>query len=114
MLECVVEFRKGILFVRLVGQLTKYTVTKLEREVTDVIKNVGINNVVFNIKYLSKIDLKGINVLFYAYELCKKNNGASLLCGVNNNVNGVIKYSRILNYIKETDDELSAFDVIKI
>ncbi len=114
MLECIVEFRKGIFFVRLYGELTKNTVSKLESEVTNLIKIVGIKNVVFNIQNLTKIDLKGINALFYNYEICKQNSGVSLLCGVNNNVNYIIKHSRILNYIKETENELSAFKIIKI
>lgn len=114
MLKCIVEFRKGILFVRLTGMLVKSTASIFESEVINLIKNVGINNIVYNINRLDKIDLKGINMLLYSYELCRANKGALLLCGLNSNVNGIIKHSRLLNYIKETDNELSAFEIIEI
>ena len=54
------EFRKGILFVRLKGHLNKDTINKLNKKVTDVIKNNGIRNVVFNFSDLKSIDMKGI------------------------------------------------------
>ena len=45
MLESDLEIRKGILFVRLTGILSKSTVGNLEK-VTSLISNNGLNNVV--------------------------------------------------------------------
>lgn len=50
MLDINYEIRKGILFIRLGGVLNKNTVSKLQNEVTDMIKDNGIRNVVFNLK----------------------------------------------------------------
>mgnify|MGYP003295607108 CR=1 FL=1 len=36
--------------------------------------------------YLKSIDVKGINAIFYNYELCKNNEGRSLMCGNNDNI----------------------------
>lgn len=109
MLEINMEFRKGILFVRLEGILDKTTVTKLNAEVTELVRDNGIRNLVFNISGLNSIDMKGINALFYNYELCNQNNGKSLLCGFDNTfVSHRIKNSRLLNYMYEASDELSA------
>lgn len=115
MLDINFEFRKGILFVRLKGNLNKNTIGKLQNEVTDMIKDNGIRNVVFNVSELNTIDIKGINSLLYNYELCKGNNGQSLLCGLNNSlVRHRVENSRLLKYMSETSDELSAFNIINL
>ncbi|MDD4809372.1 MAG: STAS domain-containing protein [Bacilli bacterium] len=109
------EFRKGILFVRLEGVLTKSTTDKMNSEVTTLIKDNGIRNIVFNISNLTSIDIKGINSLIYNYEICQNNQGKSLVCGINNQiVRDRIKNSRLLNYMYEASDELSAINIINL
>lgn len=115
MLDIDMEFRKGVLFVRLKGELTKDTVDTLNEEVTKRVEKNGINNVVFNIEELSVIDIKGIHALFYNYEVCHKGHGKTLLCGLNNNlVKHRIEHSRLLKYMYETSDELSALNMIQL
>lgn len=115
MLDINMEFRKGILFIRLCGELTKDTVEKLNKEVTELLKKAGIRNVVFNIEHLISIDMKGINMLFYNYELCKNNKGKSMLCGIENTaIKQKIVNSRLLKYMCETSDELSAFHMFEV
>ena len=114
MLNVGTEFRKGILFVRLRGHLNKDTVNKLNKRVTKIVKDNGIRNIVFNFSNLKSIDIKGINTIFYNYELCKNNEGRSLLCGNNNNIRGKLKRSRLINYIYETPDELSAIKILNL
>lgn len=114
MLSVITEFRKGILFVRLKGNLNKNTVSKLNKKVTNIVKMHGINNIVFNFSNLKSIDIKGINTIFYNYELCKKNNGKSFICGNNDNIRGRLKKSRLVNYVYETTDELNAMKILNI
>lgn len=114
MLDINFEFRRGVLFIRLRGILTKNTVKKLDEEVTTLIRDNGIRNVVFNVSELDKIDLRGISRLFYNYELCKKNRGVSLLCCVDNdNIHEKIKGTRLLKYMVDVNDELCAFNFIE-
>lgn len=113
MLDINFEFRRGILFIRLKGILTKKTINDFDSLVTTLIRDNGIRNVVFNVSNLSKIDLKGISRLFYNYELCKKNRGVSLLCCVDNrSVHDKIESSRLFKYMVGVDSELSAFNFI--
>lgn len=114
MLHIKTEFRKGILFVRLKGNLDKDSVDKLNKKVTVLIKENGIRNVVFNFTDLKSIDMKGISTIFYNYELCKKNKGRSFLCGNNKNISSKLKKSRLINYIYETSDELSAIKILNL
>ncbi len=113
MLDVNFEFRRGILFIRLCGELTKRTINDFDYSVTTLIKDNGIRNVVFNVSNLSRIDLKGISRLFYNYEICKKNRGVSLLCCTQNtNIHNKIEGTRLFQYMTDLNDELAAFDFI--
>lgn len=115
MLDINMEFHKGILFIRLSGFLNENTINKLNSEVTDFIKENGISNIVYNVSNLKQIDCYGINALLNSYEACKSNKGKSLLCGMNDAiVKHRIKNSRLLNYMYETSDELSAVNIINL
>ena len=114
MLNVGTEFRKGILFVRLKGHLNKDTINKLNKRVTKLVKENGIRNIVFNFTNLKSIDIKGINTIFYNYELCKNNDGRSMFCGNNDNIRNKLKKSRLINYIYETKDELSAIRILNL
>lgn len=107
------EFRKGILFVRLLGVLNIDTVNYLKKEITSLVKDMKISNVVFNIKELDAIDISGVNEILLNYELCKKNKGISLLCGVNENIQEYINRSPI-NCMSKISDEISAINMINI
>ena len=115
MLSINTEIRKGILFVRLVGDLNKHTVDTFNEEVTSMVKDNGISNIVFNFNELNAIDMKGINALFYNYELVNNNNGKTLICNMSNNrVKHRINNSRLLNYMNEVSDELTAFNTFNL
>jgi anti-anti-sigma factor len=114
MLNVGTEFRKGILFVRLKGDLNKDTVEKMNKRVTNLVKNNGIRNIVFNFTNLKSIDIKGINTIFYNYELCKNNEGVSMFCGNNDRIRERLKKSRLVNYVYETKDELSAIRILSL
>ena len=114
-METILEYRKGILFIRLIGKLTKETSKELEIEVNNIIKDNQITNIVLNIEKMTDIDQKGIHILYYIYELSKKNNGRTLICNIDNNkVKEKLKKNRIFNYIKEINNELKAFELIEI
>ena len=112
MLDINYEFRKGILFVRLCGELTKITSYQLQKEITDMIKDNGITNVVFNISQLIVIDEVGMNDLYYNLELCKKNHGNVLFCNPNKHIKASLLFRLSDNMF--IDDELSAFKKITI
>lgn len=115
MLEIGLEFRKGILFVRLNGELTIYTVDKLKTNVNDLIKENGVKNVVINMENLNSIDQKGVNALFYSYEICSQNRGKLLICKITNEeVKYRLKNSRIFHYLRETNSELNAFHLLQV
>ena len=115
LLDINMQFHKGVLFIRLKGELNENTVNKLSNEVTNFIKENGIGNTVYNIEKLNQIDYYGIKALLNNYDISKKNNGKSLVCGMQDGlVKHRIKNSRLLNYMYETSDELSAINMINL
>lgn len=112
MLEITKEFRKGILFVRLKGILDKDTVAYLNKEVTKVVADMQFHNVVFNVEGLTSIDMDGIYALLYNYNLCKDNNGVSLLCGVNKSIKKIVNHN--LSFIFQIKDEDKAINMVEI
>jgi len=115
MLKIIMEFRKGILFVRLHGKLTKDTIREFQEEVIYRIQKNGIHNVVINVEDLEDLDLKGINSLFYCYESCKKNRGTALLCGnTKESIKQRIDKGRLCHYMFHISNELEALEQVKI
>ncbi len=115
MLKITMEFRKGILFVRLKGKFDHNESLKFKRVVIDKIKNYGIRCVVFNINDLKEIDFKGIHSILYVYEICKENLGKVYLCELYDSlVFEKLKKNRIFKYIELIKNELDAFHVVEI
>lgn len=114
MLEIDMEFRKGILFVRLIGVLTKETVPVLNKEVTEIVKEYGIHNVVFNLRELKEIDTAGIQALLKYEQLSKKMSGETVICGVvEPDLRRQMKQQKVFQHLYETSDELTAFQTFQ-
>lgn len=115
MLKIMMEFRKGILFVRLRGKLIKDTTKEFQEEVVNRIQKNGIHNVVINVEELEDLDLKGMNALLYCYESCKKNMGTALLCGnTKEAIKQRINKGRLCHYMFHINNELEALEQVKI
>lgn len=108
----ILEIRKGILFVRLKGIFNFKTYREFNY-ITSLIEQNGMSKVVINLEQLEKIDLKGINILLYIYELCKIRKGKSLICGINQNIYPIIKRTHLLKYINETTNELESLKLME-
>lgn len=113
MLNIMFEFRKGVLFVRMGGVINKTTYTKYFEVINMIVKN-GIRTVVLNLENINEIDLKGINSLFYTYEVVRNNKGRLLLSNINKNINKNIVKSHILNYVNVVDNEIEVFNLVVV
>lgn len=115
MLETILEYRKGILFVRLFGSLTKNTTVTFKTKITSLVLENNINHIVLNLESVDEIDLKGIHEIYYLYEICKDNKGKLLLCNsIHEDVKRKLRKERLFHYIKEIKNELVAFDMVQI
>ena len=99
------EYRKGILFVRLKGNLNANTAPKFEEYAIPIIKDYGIRYIVYNLSELNSLDARGENALIKGGNEAKGNDGKVLI--VNNRVNSILDYDNVSN-------ELVALDLLKV
>ena len=114
MLKIDMEFRKGILFIRLEGKLNKYTVNEINDNVIPVILKHGLKFIVVNLDKLYSIDSEGIEMLIKLNELVSRWNGKTTLCSINKYMKDDINNTDLKSKYFETSDELTAIEVFKI
>ena len=105
MLRINMEYRKGILFVRLKGNLNANTAPKFEEYAIPIIKDYGIRYIVYNLSELNCLDSYGESALVKGGNEAKGNDGKVLI--VNNRVNSILDYDNVSN-------ELVALDLLKV
>lgn len=105
MLKVLMEFRKGILFVRLYGILNEETLETFKNEVKEVIAESGIRYVVLNIKNLNEVNNAGVKEIKSLAKIIRKNDGAFFLFG------GEIKE---LASLVKLENELNVFERVVI
>ncbi|MGN0973566.1 MAG: STAS domain-containing protein [Bacilli bacterium] len=110
MLGINMEFRKGILFVRLKGVLDRYTLQNFKVEVSDLIKKNGIKYLVMNLNHLDYIDDVGMKQLLKDYRQVASLDGKVVICGIEekNYPKNLLKNTYVSN------NELSAFSILNI
>ena len=109
MLDIETEIFRGVMFVRIKGELSIKTISKWNEEVKNLIDDNGITNVVFNLSLLKNIDIVGINAIVKSYEICKLNKGIAYLCHLSKNLKD--KYNLLKN-ISEINSESDAISII--
>jgi Anti-anti-sigma regulatory factor (antagonist of anti-sigma factor) len=113
MLDINLEFRKGILFVRLDGRLNNLTISKFEREIISLIEDNGIGQIFFNLRNLTRIDKEGIKVLIKINNMVKKRQGLCMYCESECiYVNEKLSNLYLNNYLKKQKNELDALTLV--
>ena len=112
MLKIEFEYKKGILFVRLIGELNKSTKTKLEL-VDDMIKKAGIKYLLINLEKTIIINDVELNNMIKKYKNLIGNDGRLLICGYYNRLNIKLKKDE-LDEIWLANKEVNAFKIINI
>ena len=105
MLKINMEYRKGVLFIRLKGNLTKETVKSLNQYILPIITQNGIKYIVYNLGAIKVIDNYGKDSLEKGVEAVKLNHGEGLICNTNLILNGKFKVVK---------NELAALSLINI
>ncbi len=115
MLKIDMEFKKGILFIRLDGSLNKRNIEKFSNEVIPVILKHGLKYVVVNLDKVNTIDVNGIESLMELNEIVSNLNGKTTLCSLTSkDVKTKLKESDYNDKFFETSNELTALGVMKL
>ena len=104
MLNIGFEFRKGIFFIRLFGDLNKKTYLSQEKELVDLINYNKFKCIVLNTNYLKSIDLNGLNYLTKIIYITEQNDCNIIICDkfkiiktlLNNNIPNISNESEVL------------------
>ena len=99
------EFRKGILFVRLYGLLNNTTLDTFDKEVKEVIVESGIRYVVLNTYNLESVSSDGVKAIKRLKRILKKVGGEFFLFG------GEVKE---LKSLINLENELKVFERVVI
>lgn len=82
MLDFDIEFRRGVLFVRIVGSLIKGTNNKFKQEIENLINVSGITNIVINLDNMDKMDETGLDSLYELRKIVENQSGNIIVCNV--------------------------------
>ena len=110
MLNIDIEYKRGILFVRLDGILNEKTSCILEDALKSVVHKAGIKYVLINFEKLYELDKSGISTIIKSYNECLKDNGKLMICGCKLK----IEHSELIKYAQSTANELCAFNIVNI
>ena len=111
MLDIDMEFKQGILIVRLKGILNGDTSHLLKEDLELTIKDNGIKYVLINLKKLDFIDKYGLEVIKNSYNEIVKNKGKLIICGINK----LFDYNtNITDNLYQINEELTAYEIINI
>ena len=83
MLEINFEFRKGIFFIRLIGNLNNQNYKQEDQNLKDLITENNFKYVVINTNYLEKVDLDGLNYLLEIFYITRLNKSNLVICDKN-------------------------------
>lgn len=114
MLNIDVEYKRGVLFVRLDGILNKNTSCILEDVIEKIINKAGIKYMLLNLEKLYSIDISGIDTIIESYKNFLEPTGKLIVCGYKDTIKVKIEESMLLNYALYSKDEISVFNIINI
>lgn len=103
------EFRKGILFIRLNGILNEQNSYELTKKINYFIKKNGIRFFTFNLEGLEEVNQDTIRMIKENYQQIISIQGKLVLCGVKDK-----RVSMILHDVEQSKNELGVFQMIQI
>ncbi len=95
MLKMNLEYRKGILFVRLKGNLNANTASRFSEYTLPIIKDYKVKYMVYNLNDLVSIDKTGEDALLESSTYVEDHKGKVLI--VNNKINTPLHFENISN-----------------
>jgi len=108
------EYKRGILFIRMDGTLNERTSFILEDLLKRIVSRAGIKYILLNFEKIYDIDKIGISSIIASYNEYLKDRGKLMICGYNDNIKITIEKSELLKYALPTSNEISAFNLINI
>lgn len=110
-----IEYKKGILFIRLEGLFNRITYKYFDEEVYPVILKNGLKYIVINFDKLKSIDRCGIDSLNGLLEIINEYSGKVTFCNLRNlNIKEFINNNLLNNNYFESNNELTAIGMFEL
>ncbi len=100
-----IDFRKDVLFIKIIGLFVSSRVKKFESEVIPIILSLKTNKLVINMRDVTLIDKEGINSIIKISDIVNRFNGKVVLCELNDYLKINFKHSDIFDYCYKTKNE---------
>lgn len=110
MLNTEIEYKRGILFVRLIGEVNLRTLNTLNINVSDIITKAGIKYMVLNMEKAKVEDNVNFDKSIGDFESDLGDNGKLLVCGYTNESN----LNQKIKELYKTSTEINALNLINI
>ena len=113
MFETNIEYKKGVLFIRITGSLNKENSYKLKKEIIPLILKNGFKYVVLNLNEVDILDNYGIEVIDEINDVVLKFNGKTTLIDtkkVEKKIKGTL-IDKILYKVKNERTALGIFEL---
>lgn len=107
------EFRKGVLFVRLSGTVNHQTYHQI-KQINHLIQENGIKYMVLNVEELQTINEIGMNVLKTTMKLIAEHHGKCIICGHDEQLNRKLEQCLYIEDNCSVENELNALKLINI
>lgn len=113
MFETNIEYKKGVLFIRITGSLNKENSYKLKKEIIPLILKNGFKYVVLNLNEVDILDNYGIEVIDEINDVVLKFNGKTTLIDtkkIEKKIKGTL-IDKILYKVKNERTALGIFEL---
>lgn len=108
------EQRRGVLIVRLSGELDHHAAEMVRMELDDVIMRGRAEHLVLSLKELQFMDSSGLGVILGRYKLIRGKGGKMAVCDASAPVKRLLEMSGLFKIMSVYDDENAALSDLEV
>lgn len=108
------EYKKGILFIRIIGKFNRITYKYFNEEVFPVLLKNELKYIVINLDKLINIDKYGIKSLIDLININKSYKGRIIFCNLKSSVKSLLEESIIKNDYFISENELESVRMFEL
>ncbi|MCI7332828.1 MAG: STAS domain-containing protein [Bacilli bacterium] len=109
-----IEFKKGILFVRLNGSFYNETLNVFESRVIPVILGMSLKRVNIDLKDVNFVDKSGIDSIIKISNVVSRYDGKVVISGINDKLKLTLKNSDLFDYCFKAKSEKHSIGIFSI
>ncbi|MBR2564023.1 MAG: anti-sigma F factor antagonist [Paenibacillus sp.] len=108
------EHHRGILIVRLSGELDHHTADMVRMQMDEAIQRRQCEHLVLSLKDLQFMDSSGLGVILGRYKLIKNKGGKMVICDVNPSIYRLLEMSGLFKIMPIYENEGTALSGLEV